>query len=567
MTQNDLRLLTNTRSLVGKKCSKCGVKLSSNYQISMLKDAALLCDSCARCPENENRIAVNYIVRDNIATPLLDPASFNIMQTELSRPTICTNVTRKHGQIPITVPENNSIVIRGVENETPLQREYTARPSLFAQESRQFNDSGVDLIKMHSGFNRRLIRIKGGTPEQVKQRLDSLGTLLANLAEQTSVRIFAEKLNFDTEDKMLEVLARSGYICEYYDGAAEKKTKPKEKDKSFDFTMPDLYNYCKSRVIGQDEELKTLCYLIMEHLNRYSINAPDSSTSCVLTAPSGGGKTEFYKAVEAFFREHNVPVPVLRIDLSQITETGWKGKEITSVITQIHEASKNSNGFAICFLDEADKRMVPSIGSSGTNYNAAMQANLLTMVEGSLMEDSENEMFDTSHTMFIMMGAFQRLRDEKREYGEMLDEIYSDDSNCKQKADEQFYANITMKEIVDYGMIEELAGRLKMVINFHMLPEDAMREVIVQKCELLAEQFRCDLRITDEAIEEFLGIAYTSLGIRQPMNTMSEMLIRKLAEVELSKEFDRETAQFIIEGLAKITVQNPVCDKPEFFDV
>lgn len=312
----------------------------------------------------------------------------------------------------------------------------------------------------------------------------------------------------------------------------------------------------QDRIIGQDEELKTLCFLVMQQVEKacYGLNVP--SPSCLLTAPSGSGKSEFYKTVHDFFREHNVPIPVIRCDLSQVTETGFKGKEISSLIKQIQDASFEKYGHAaICFLDEADKRMVPSYGINGTNYNSAMQANMLSMVEGSEMDNGDDEMFDTSNTMFILMGAFQSIRDEKRDYGEMLDDIYADEDGSGQESDKQFYNDITLPEIVQYGMIDELAGRLRMVINFHKLPESAMRSVILQKCEMLGAQMHCQVMMTEEAIADFLKIFYTNLGVRHPMNKLAELMTRKLSACTINGSFDPDKEMLVIESMEQITVR------------
>lgn len=231
----------------------------------------------------------------------------------------------------------------------------------------------------------------------------------------------------------------------------------------------------------------------------------------------------------------------------------YKGKDSGNII----EATKNKDtNAAICFLDEADKKMMPSVDSNGTNNNAVAQGNLLVMLEGGMAEyGKDSKLFDTSHTMFILLGAFQELRDEKRVYGEMLDEISIDDDPAESNSEDQFYKDISIDEMVHFGMREELAGRIRTVVNFRKPDRESMKEIIRSKCDMLAKEYRCSACMTDKGVEDFMKTAYTSVGIRGVINTIAGMLIKKLSTNISSKEFDRERDILILEGTDRISVR------------
>lgn len=177
----------------------------------------------------------------------------------------------------------------------------------------------------------------------------------------------------------------------------------------------EMLNYVLGRIKGQDNEIRRAVYIVYEYLKSIASGKPMHSVSWIITAPSGSGKTEFYRSIRDFFKEKKIPVPVIQYDLSRITETGFKGAESSEILKLAYKVNGTS-GYAIFFLDEADKRFIPSYSGNGQDANRAVQAELLTMVEGTIRSIDENEpstTFDTNKTMFVFMGAFQDLRERK----------------------------------------------------------------------------------------------------------------------------------------------------------
>lgn len=305
--------------------------------------------------------------------------------------------------------------------------------------------------------------------------------------------------------------------------------------------------YFSKRLIGQQHELKKIVYTFYEYLQNVAKDIPFTAPNWILTAPSGCGKTEVYRILRDFCKEYKIPIPVIQVDLTQYTEAGYKGKDLSDILKQIIEVNKSTDGTGICFLDEADKKFVPSIDSKGTDYNAALQANLLTFVEGNIQtveldSDTNKYTFDTSKTMFVFMGAFQNIRDKKQSKHESKS-VLGFGANIKKmertnKVNDCFYDNITLEDMLEIGMLEELAGRLEQVINLHRIPEEDMLHLLREKTKMIAEEFGIDILMSENARKSFLEISYSSLGIRRPLYCIRSLVRNTLANAFFNEKFD-----------------------------
>ncbi|MBQ9948599.1 MAG: AAA family ATPase [Oscillospiraceae bacterium] len=330
---------------------------------------------------------------------------------------------------------------------------------------------------------------------------------------------------------------------------------------------PDvMLSYCQQRVQGQGVQLKKAVYQIYSYLQSVAKGENFNANSWMLTAPSGSGKTEFFRTIKALFSLYKIPIPVVQIDLSQITESGYKGDNVNTIPQRIYEECPRGGGLGICFLDEADKKFVPSYGSRGADINAAIQANLLTMIEGSQVKVEYRETrrdFDSGLTMFVLMGAFQSLRSERgrkktvphRQIGFAADitaveEPVTDSS-------EEIYSDITIQDMIDFGMQEELAGRMAQVVNFRRLSREDMRGVLYSKAKMISGEIDVQIELSYNAVEELLDISFGSLGIRRPMNIIRELAQNTIAEVFFDGDFDSTRDQVVIDSVSSAHIDRP----------
>ncbi len=337
-----------------------------------------------------------------------------------------------------------------------------------------------------------------------------------------------------------------------------------------ELTARDMLEYVESRIIGQEQALKRAVYLVYHYLRSIAAGKPFAADNWMITAPSGAGKTEFYRAIRDLFALFGIDIPVVQIDLSQITESGYKGSNCDTIINRLAAVNGKLGGYAICFLDEADKKFRPSYGSNGVNINAAVQSNLLTMIEGtqySVEIDDSTVDFDSGRTMFVFMGAFQELRDEKQKKKLARGMGFGGEvgkTDITDNADDSFYGEIDQQDMIEFGMLEEIAGRIVRVINFGALSEEDMAVLVRQKAELIGGEYGCKLNITDEAVTEIAGIAYGNTGIRKPINLIKQLVQDALMEAEFGDGFDAaaDSVQIVTANKAIICKRGSKPGKP-----
>lgn len=315
----------------------------------------------------------------------------------------------------------------------------------------------------------------------------------------------------------------------------------------------EMLNYVLSRIKGQDNEIRRAVYIVYEYLKSIASGKPMHSVSWIITAPSGSGKTEFYRSIRDFFKAKKRPVPVIQYDMSRITETGFKGAESSEILKLAYNVNGTS-GYAIFFLDEADKRFIPSYSGNGQDMNRAVQAELLTMVEGTIRSIDENEpsmTFDTNKTMFVFMGAFQDLRERKavRTAVRSTPIGFTDGSENASPESGQyvdhFYSDLFIEDMIEYGMLEELAGRITRVVNFHLIEESEMRKLIKLKAEEISKEAGVITEFSRNAYDELFEQAYTNLGVRRPMNIIRGCIKDALAKIVFDKS-SAENDEYII---------------------
>ncbi len=321
----------------------------------------------------------------------------------------------------------------------------------------------------------------------------------------------------------------------------------------------DMLRYFDERLIGQRSETKKIAYTFFEYLKSVAEGKDFTAPNWILTAPSGCGKTEVYRIIRDFCKEYSIPVPVVQVDLSLFTEAGYKGKEVSEIVKQIVEANNKTDGSAICFLDEADKKFIPSIGSNG-DFNSALQSNLLTLVEGSEQTveagpDKKEYTIDTTKTMFVFMGAFQDIRNKKQQKLEQKGTIGFGSSIEKKKrtnnVDDCFYEDISLDDMLEVGMLQELAGRVEQVINLHKLSEKDMLYLLDEKAKTISNELGVQVELTSKAKKSLLKICYSSLGIRRPMNCIRSLAKEILTEAYFNDNFNKESIRIIIHSSEK----------------
>lgn len=250
--------------------------------------------------------------------------------------------------------------------------------------------------------------------------------------------------------------------------------------------------FCRAvtdRVMGQEatERIALNIYNYLECL----VNGIYHNNNMLLAAPSGCGKTETFRAVRDYFAEKIPELVVYQIDMTSITEEGFKGQDTSSIVEPIRHEDQ---GVGIVFLDEFDKKLIPSFSSSGSNVNLAVQSQILTLIEGRMVYSgrSGDKKKDTRNTLFIAMGAF----DECRKKNSVVDRHMGFEQ--KNEGGRTHYADISREDMIGLGASYELIGRFADLINYHELTESAVDSIIDKTLKRVSCSVGCSLKVSDE---------------------------------------------------------------------
>lgn len=229
-----------------------------------------------------------------------------------------------------------------------------------------------------------------------------------------------------------------------------------------------------------------------------------------LFAPSGSGKTETYRALREYFSYKIFCLPVLLIDMSQITEAGYKGRNSDEIFRVIH--AKNTFGIAIVFLDELDKKLIPSYGATGINYNLAVQSELLIMLEGGIIYSKNGQnSIDTNNTLFIGLGSFDYARRLKKEKASHRGIGF----NTETKTMDDHYNEITLDDLIRQGASYELIGRFSILANYHKLSPKTVQDIILDMTQKLSNALGIEIQLSTNMKNYLLTQANSEYGCRR----------------------------------------------------
>jgi hypothetical protein len=272
---------------------------------------------------------------------------------------------------------------------------------------------------------------------------------------------------------------------------------------------------CK-RVVGQ-KNVTTFLVSVYFYIKNI-VEGNDISSNVILAAPSGSGKTETYRALRDYFKKHIPKLPVIQKDFTGITQEGYKGEDTRSIIEPLIKA--DMGGIGLVFMDEFDKRLIPSITGDGDNMNNAIQSQILTLIEGCVRDG-----IDTSKTMFIGMGSFDACRKKKETVPKGIGYI------VKMEGATNHYADITLNDALSLGAIPELLGRFTTIINYYELSCGAVERIINMNVKKVSKVFGTKVRISRKFKEYLHSKAYTEFGCRYIYNILYEETSRLVEEL------------------------------------
>ncbi|MBQ2986798.1 MAG: ATP-dependent Clp protease ATP-binding subunit ClpX [Tyzzerella sp.] len=339
-------------------------------------------------------------------------------------------------------------------------------------------------------------------------------------------------------------------------------------------------------VVGQEHAKKAMAVAVYNHYKRVATDTMDDieieKSNMLMIGPTGSGKTYLVKTLAKL-----LDVPLAITDATSLTEAGYIGDDIESVVSKLLTAADNDVEKAeqgIIFIDEIDKIAKKKNTSQRDVSGESVQQGMLKLLEGSEVEvpvgaNSKNAMvplttINTKNILFICGGAFPDLENIiKERLNKQSSMGFIADLKDKYDKEKNLLSKVTVEDLRNFGMIPEFIGRLPIIFTLQGLDEDMLVKILREPKNAILKQYQkllaldeVKLDFTDEALHSIAAKAMKKdTGARALRSIIEEFMLDIMYEipkddnigvVTITKEYveGNGTPMITMRGQAKLPV-------------